>query len=42
MFISNRFSLNVRYVLNDVKLLLNNFDAETVVISSDHGDAFGE
>ena len=33
---------NLRYVLDDVGLLLANLDAETVVISADHGNAFGE
>jgi len=33
---------NLRYVLDDVELLLNNVDAEQVVISADHGDAKGE
>lgn len=33
---------NLRYVLDDVELLLENLDAERVVISADHGNAFGE
>ncbi len=33
---------NLRYVLNDVKLLLTNIDADRVVITSDHGNAMGE
>jgi hypothetical protein len=33
---------NLRWVLDDVKILLENVDAETVVISSDHGNAIGE
>jgi hypothetical protein len=33
---------NLRYVLDDVELLLENLDAERVVISADHGEAFGE
>lgn len=33
---------NLRYVLDDVRLLLTSVDAERVVISSDHGNAFGE
>jgi membrane-anchored protein YejM (alkaline phosphatase superfamily) len=33
---------NLRYVLDDVKLVLENTDAETVIISADHGNAFGE
>jgi hypothetical protein len=32
----------LRYVLDDVALLLENVDAETVAISADHGEAFGE
>lgn len=33
---------NLRYVLDDVEVALANIDAETVVISADHGEAFGE
>lgn len=33
---------DLRYVLDDVELLLDNIDAERVVITSDHGEAFGE
>lgn len=33
---------NLRYVLDSVEKLLRNIDAETVVISSDHGNAMGE
>lgn len=33
---------NLRWVLDDVELLLENVDAETVAISADHGEAFGE
>jgi hypothetical protein len=33
---------NLRYVLDDVELLLSSIDADRVVISSDHGQAFGE
>ena len=32
----------LRFVLDDVQLLLNNFDAERVAISADHGESFGE
>lgn len=32
---------HLQYVLKDVELLLNNLDAETVVISADHGEGFG-
>lgn len=32
----------LRYVLDDVELLLENIDAETVAITADHGEAFGE
>ncbi|RCU46448.1 hypothetical protein DU504_03465 [Haloplanus salinus] len=33
---------NLRYVLDDVELLLDSIDAQHVVLSSDHGQAFGE
>jgi hypothetical protein len=33
---------DLRYVLDDVELLLDNIDAERVAISADHGEAFGE
>jgi hypothetical protein len=33
---------NLRYVLDEVEILLSNVDAERVIISSDHGQAFGE
>jgi hypothetical protein len=33
---------NLRLVLNDVELLLENIDAESVLITSDHGEAMGE
>lgn len=33
---------NLRYVLDDVELLLENTEGEQVVISADHGNAFGE
>lgn len=33
---------NLRRVLDDVELLLENLDAETVAITADHGDAVGE
>ena len=33
---------NLRYVLDDVGLLLTNMNAEKVIISADHGNAFGE
>lgn len=33
---------NLRWVLDDVELLLENVDAEKVVISADHGNAIGE
>jgi hypothetical protein len=32
----------LRFVLDDVERLLNSVDAETAVISADHGEAFGE
>ncbi|HET7325009.1 MAG TPA: hypothetical protein VFJ06_11820 [Halococcus sp.] len=33
---------NLRYVLDDVSVLLENLDAERVVLSADHGNALGE
>lgn len=33
---------NLELVLDDIELLLENVDAETVVITSDHGNALGE
>jgi hypothetical protein len=33
---------NLRFVLEEVNLLLNNIDAERVAISADHGESFGE
>lgn len=33
---------NLRYVLDDIEVLLNNIDAERVVISADHGECAGE
>lgn len=38
----NSYLNNLRYVLDDVKLLLQNIDANRVAISADHGEAFGE
>jgi hypothetical protein len=38
----NAYIDHLKYVLDDVKMLLNNLDAEKVVISADHGEAFGE
>lgn len=32
----------LRFVLDDVEILLNNVDADKVAISADHGEAFGE
>jgi len=33
---------NLRYILQEVKLLLRNIDADKVVLTSDHGEGFGE
>jgi hypothetical protein len=33
---------NLRYVLDEVALLLDNVDADRVAITADHGNAFGE
>jgi hypothetical protein len=38
----NAYIENLRFVLDSVELLLNNVDAEKVVLSADHGEAFGE
>ena len=32
----------LRWVLDDLELLLNNIDRNKVIITSDHGEAFGE
>ncbi|WP_440010353.1 hypothetical protein [Halomicrococcus sp. SG-WS-1] len=36
------FRANLRYVLDDVALLLDSVDADRVVLTADHGNAFGE
>lgn len=38
----NAYQDNLEWVLKEVELLLSNLDAEKVVLSSDHGEAFGE
>lgn len=38
----NAYRENLRYVLDDVELLLENIDADRVLITSDHGNLFGE
>ena len=39
----SRFAVkNLRYVMNSVERLLQNIDAERVVITADHGNLFGE
>lgn len=38
----NAYKETLRNVLNDVELLLDNIDADSVVITADHGEAFGE
>jgi hypothetical protein len=37
-----RYLNNLRYVLDSVKRLLRNIDADKVVITADHGELFGE
>lgn len=37
-----RYLDNLRLALDSVETLLENFDADTVAISADHGEAFGE
>lgn len=36
------YLVNLRYVLEDVELLLRNLDADRVAITANHGEAFGE
>ena len=36
------YKQNLRYVLDDINLLLDNIDMERVIITSDHGNAIGE
>lgn len=38
----NAYLDELRYVLDDLELLLSNINAEKVIISADHGEAFGE
>jgi hypothetical protein len=38
----NAYRENLELVLDDVEILLNNLDAESVVLSADHGNALGE
>ena len=38
----NAYLDELRFVLDDVRLLLENFACEKVVISADHGESFGE
>jgi len=38
----NSYLDNLRLVLDEVSILLQNIDADTVAISADHGEAFGE
>lgn len=38
----NAYVDNLRWVLNEVEVLLRNIDAERVVVSADHGEAMGE
>ena len=38
----NEYLENLRFVLDELKVLLENIDSERVVISADHGEAFGE
>jgi hypothetical protein len=40
--VRGKYRENLRHVLEDVEILLENIDAETAVISSDHGNAIGE
>jgi hypothetical protein len=38
----NAYLDNLRYVLNNVERLLENYDADDVIITADHGEMFGE
>lgn len=38
----NAYRQNLIYVLNEVRILLSNINAETVVLTADHGNGFGE
>lgn len=38
----NSYRSNLQYVLDDIELLLNNINANRLVLSADHGNAFGE
>jgi hypothetical protein len=38
----NAYLDELRYVLDDIEVLLDNIDAEKVIISADHGNLFGE
>lgn len=38
----NSYKSNLRYVLDSVEILLQNIEADSVVLSADHGNAFGE
>jgi len=38
----NSHVANLEWILEEVELLLNNVDAENVIITADHGDGFGE
>jgi hypothetical protein len=38
----NEYLDNLRYVLDSVEILLKNFDAESVVITADHGELFDD
>jgi len=40
--LEEKFIDNLRYVLQEVELLLENLDAPTVAITADHGNALGE
>lgn len=36
------YRANLSYVLNEIEVLLENLDADGVILTSDHGNAFGE
>jgi hypothetical protein len=41
-FVWEKYEENLRAVLDSVQVLLNNFDADTAILTADHGNAFGE
>lgn len=40
--LETEYKINLQYVLDEVELLVKNFDADRVLVTADHGNAFGE